>query len=247
MKKIITSLLLLISLQTLTFAQKKYRVFDGDGLNIQFWQDPSNNKLYDLFFTGYDANNKIVWKKTELLDVEQITLDNVSGYRYTVKDDKGLKYNVVYNRDLKYVNIHKLNNTGERTLMYKLYERNIQKKEEKSSIYDSRYVGKTAYVYNGQYKIKFNLAGDTDKITNFYVFYEASGYNAEGYRLISIKENEGGIGDEMYFIGKYGNDEFMIVYKPKSMSSVKLTVTNSSSKKSKDYTLRLESQTKINY
>ena len=96
MKQIMTTIVAFFLMQCMLFAQK-VRVYDGDGLNIKFEYDSDSKKLYDIMFTGKDSNGKLIWKKTQLIDITEAKYENKPGYKYQLKDAGNITYTLVYN------------------------------------------------------------------------------------------------------------------------------------------------------
>lgn len=227
MKQIMTTIVAFFLMQCMLFAQK-VRVYDGDGLNIKFEYDSDSKKLYDIMFTGKDSNGKLIWKKTQLIDITEAKYENKPGYKYQLKDAGNITYTLVYNTSMERIKISKLDNSGNTVSSWLTYERKTV--ENKTS-------NLTNLSYSGPLKIKFTLDKKSDMISNVQCYYD----NANAYRTLETEENDGGMGGEMYYVGTYRDHKYMIVYKPKEMKTVVVTVYYDS-KTSKEFKLNLQTK-----
>ncbi len=102
----------------------------------------------------------------------------------------------------------------------------------------SKVPNKVEMKYKGFVSLKFIYDKKTDFISDLQIYLVDAGKTTGEYKTLEITENEGGIPYEMYCEATYKDRAYLVVYKPKSMNTVTLTIINPKTKESKDYTLK---------
>ncbi|WP_333888748.1 hypothetical protein [Sphingobacterium siyangense] len=229
MKSIITTLFTLFILQSVVIAQKT-RVYDGDGLNIKF-EHGDSDKVYDIMFTGKDASGKLVWKKTQLIDITDTKYEEKPGYQYQVKDDNNTLYNLIFNTSMHRIKVDKLDKAGKRISTWLLYER--KERPANNNL--------VKMSYGGGLSLSFYYNKKTEMLSDVQSYYNTANGSPAGYKTLKIIENEGGIGGENYCSALYGNNEYLIVYKPNNMNTIEVTLFPDKTKKTKkEFSLKLK-------
>lgn len=77
------------------FAQK-YFTYDGETFSVLLKCSSDNAKVLEVSFSAKDASGEMKWNKFEIDDFEDMSNAAGGGFKYHVRDGKGVKFYVDY-------------------------------------------------------------------------------------------------------------------------------------------------------